>query len=98
MTLPAFFALAGCLAVSAHSDRVTAGDLAPATPALASLPADTVVAWAPAPGAQRLFSAAELKHLAERLGAAEPAPVGDVCVERRVEPLDAARVLTELRS
>jgi flagella basal body P-ring formation protein FlgA len=65
---------------------------------LASLPAETVVAWAPAPGAQRLFSAAELKHLAERLGAAGPAPVGDVCVERRVEPLDAARVLTALRS
>ncbi|MBZ5723565.1 MAG: flagellar basal body P-ring formation chaperone FlgA [Acidobacteriia bacterium] len=93
----ASFALAGCLAVGAGADRIVAGDLAPAFPALAAVAADTPVALAPAPGVPRVFHAPELRLLAVRLGVA-PAPESDVCVARKVAPLDPARLLDAMRS
>ena len=88
--------LAACLAVSATSDQVVARDLAASIPEFARVPPDTVVGWAPAPGVQRVFHAAELRRMGTRLGISA-APRTDVCVERPVAPLDPARVLAILR-
>lgn len=90
------FALAGCLAVSAGSDHILAGDLAPAFPALTAIAADAPVAWAPVPGVPRIFPVAELRRLATRFGVA-PAPETELCVARRVALLDPARLLEVMR-
>lgn len=89
--------LAACLAVSAVSDQIRAGDLAPASPAFAALDPGTVVGWAPAPGVRRVFGVAELRRMAARLGAA-PAPQAELCVERPVAPLDRGRILAALET
>jgi len=94
--LAATLAGAACLAVNPASDRVVAADLAPASAAFSILAPDTVVAWAPAPGVERVFRVAELRRLAARLGAT-PAPEKDLCVTRPVAPLDGARILAALR-
>ncbi len=91
----ASIALAACVAIPAASDSIVAGDVAASIPAFATLPADTVLGWAPAPGVRRVFRAAELGRLAARLGMAA-APEGDLCVERPVAPLDEARVRAAL--
>ena len=90
------FALAGCLAVSPHSDRIRAADLAPAFPAMSELPAETVIAPSPAPGVARVFPNAELRMLAARfrLSAAPPQPF---CVEQPVAPLSPARLQEALQ-
>lgn len=89
--------LAACLAVSAASDHVRAGDLAEASPAFAALDPDTVIGWAPAPGVQRVFSAVDLRRVAARLGAPDE-PQADLCVERKSAPLDPARLHAVLQS
>jgi flagella basal body P-ring formation protein FlgA len=91
----AAFAMAGCLAVSAGSDRIVAGDLAPAFPALSAVPADTAIAPAPAPGVSRRFSLAELNMLAARFQVM-PA-TQELCIERPVAPLTPARLLEAMR-
>lgn len=90
-------ALAVCVAVSAVSDQIRAGDLAAASGAFATLDPAMVAGWAPAPGVRRVFPVAELRRIAARLGALA-VPDTDLCVERTVTPLDAARVLSALRS
>lgn len=87
----ALFAMAACLPVSPASDFVLARDLAPKLPGFASLPPETRMGLAPAPGVQRVFRAAELRRLAARwrVEVAEP----EVCVERPVNPLDIGRLL-----
>ena len=92
----AVVALAACLAVPAASDRIAAGDLAAACPALATLDPTTIIGWAPAPGVPRVFPVAELRRIAARLGAAGVPETG-VCVERKAVPLDAARLLAALQ-
>jgi flagella basal body P-ring formation protein FlgA len=97
MILPVAFALS-CLAVAPGSDRILARDLAAAFPALSSVPPDTEIALAPAPGVARVFRAPDLRLLAARfqLGPAAGAE-GPICVERPVAPLDAPRLLTAMR-
>jgi flagella basal body P-ring formation protein FlgA len=85
-----------CLAVNAGSDRILAGDLAAAIPGLTAPAPEIPVAFAPAPGAQRIFRVAELRRMAARFGwTGEPA--ADVCVERPVWPPDPARFLAAMR-
>jgi flagella basal body P-ring formation protein FlgA len=85
-------ALAVCVAVSAASDRIVAGDLAPVSPAFAALAPDAMIGWAPGPGVRRDFPVAELRRVATRLGA--PAlPETGACFERTVTPLDPSRIL-----
>jgi hypothetical protein len=96
MTLLAAFALAGCVAIGAGSDRVLLRDLAPAFPDVAAEAMDTPVALAPSPGVQRNFDLAELRRLAARLKLADP--VREVCVTRRAAALDAVRVLEALHA
>src|SRR5438477_526330 len=59
----AAFALAGCLAVPAGSDQISAGDLAAAFPAWGSIAPTAALALAPAPGAQRVLHIPELRAL-----------------------------------
>src|SRR5579872_6657454 len=89
-------ALAACLAVPAVSDQIRAADLAPASPAFAALDPAAVVGWAPAPGVQRVFPAAELRRIAARLGA-PGLPETGLCVERKAAPLDPARVVAAIQ-
>jgi len=92
----AAIAAASCLAVSAGSDQILAGDLAAAIPGLTAPVPGIPVALAPAPGVQRVFHVAELRRMAERLGwMGEPA--GDVCVERSVSSPDPSRFLAAMR-
>ena len=89
-------ALAACLAVPAVSDQIRAADLAPASRAFAELDPAAVVGWAPAPGVQRVFPVAELRRIAARLRT--PAvPETSLCVERKVAPLEPARVVAAIQ-
>jgi flagella basal body P-ring formation protein FlgA len=97
MTPLLLFAIsAGCLKVAAPADQVTAGDLAAALPLFGRAPAEAAVGYAPSPGAQRIFGAAELDRIAVRLGLAGE-PARSLCVERAVEPLDPGRLLEAMR-
>jgi flagella basal body P-ring formation protein FlgA len=90
------FALAGCLVVGAGSDRVLAGDLAAASPEWATVPAETPLALAPAPGVQRVFRLLELRRMAERWSLAT-VPDREICVTRPVAVITAARLLAALQ-
>ncbi|MGD0499711.1 MAG: flagellar basal body P-ring formation chaperone FlgA [Bryobacteraceae bacterium] len=92
----ASIALAGCLTIGAGSDRVLAGDLAREVPAFAAVAPDTPLAPAPLGGAQRIFRAAELRYMALRMGLPS-VPDQDVCVERRMTPLDPEKLLEIMR-
>jgi flagella basal body P-ring formation protein FlgA len=99
MTIP-LLAAAACLLVPPTAERITAGDLAPRLPLFAAVPAESALAFAPAPGARRILRAAELERLAAKLrapGAAAGKVEEDVCVERAAEPLDAARLLAAMQ-
>jgi flagella basal body P-ring formation protein FlgA len=92
----AAFALAGCLAAAAGSDRILAGDLAPADPVFGAIAPDTEVALTPAPGVTRVFGAAELQRLALRLRL-PAAPETEICVERPVAAPDPEKLLAAMR-
>src|SRR4051812_12834707 len=96
MSTAAAVALAGCLAVGTASDHITAGDLAPAFAAMATLAPETVVALAPSPGVMRVFHAPELRALAARFHLSKT-PEGDICAARPVAPLDPAGLLEAMK-
>lgn len=88
-------AVAGCIAVA--GDRILARDMTQAWPAFAAVPEETALGYAPAPGARRLYGAAELARTAARFGIAAAAP-GAVCFERPMRPLEATHVLAAMRA
>ena len=92
----AAFALAGCLAVSAGSDQILAGDLAAGLPLWAAVAPATPLGLAPAPGVQRVFRLLELRRLAERFNLS-PAPDREVCVTRPVAVCTAGRLLAAMQ-
>jgi flagella basal body P-ring formation protein FlgA len=93
----AAYALAGCLAVGASSDRILAADLAAGFPEWAVVPAETPLALAPAPGVQRVFRVLELRRLAARWSLST-VPDREICVNRPVAVLTAARLLAAMQS
>jgi flagella basal body P-ring formation protein FlgA len=93
----AAFALAGCLAVGAGSDRILAGDLAAGFPEWAAVPAETPLGLAPAPGVQRVFRVLELRRLAERWSLST-VPDREICVTRPVAVLTAGRLLAAMQN
>jgi flagella basal body P-ring formation protein FlgA len=95
MMLPALL-LAAAACIPVEGDRILAADLAPALPALAALPADTPLAYAPVPGVRRVLLPAELRRLGARHGV-ELRAAPELCVERPMETLDRERVLAALR-
>jgi flagella basal body P-ring formation protein FlgA len=87
-------ALSVCFPVT--GERILMRDLAAALPAFADADAEQIIGFAPAPGAQRRFSAGELNRLAASNGV-----VGEstgVCFERKLTPLTKDRVLVALRA
>jgi flagella basal body P-ring formation protein FlgA len=96
MILLAAFAMAGCVAVGAGSDHVTAGDVAPALSGFAEIAPETPLALAPAPGVVRVFHAPELRRIAARIHATA-GEASEVCVTRPVAPLDPVRLADAMR-
>jgi len=92
----AAFALAVCLAVQTTSDHILAGDLAATYPEWSSVPPDTPLALAPAPGVRRIIGVAELRRMAQhwKLGIA---PEGEICVTRPAAPVGPERMLSAMR-
>jgi flagella basal body P-ring formation protein FlgA len=96
MTSVAALAAAACLAVGADRDEILVRDIAAAFSAAGSLPLESVVALAPAPGIQRRFELAELRRIALRLKL--PEPERETCVERRAAPLQPSRIVEAMRA
>jgi flagella basal body P-ring formation protein FlgA len=71
-------ALAGCVPVTGN--RILGRDLALADPTFAALPATLAVGFAPAPGAKRVYAAAELQRIARANGIQATSPE-NVCFE-----------------
>jgi flagella basal body P-ring formation protein FlgA len=92
----ATFALGTCLAVGAASDQVLAGDLASIAPEWSSIPPETPLSLAPAPGVQRVFRLPELRRLALRWNLTS-LPERELCVTRPVARLDPAVLLAAMR-
>jgi flagella basal body P-ring formation protein FlgA len=88
--------LAGCLTVTAGSDRILMRDLAAALPSLAGVTPDAPVALAPAPGVRRIFRVAELERVYARLHLAA-APEREVCFERAMAAPEQARLLLAMQ-
>jgi len=94
MIVPVLVA-AACVSISgAH---ITAGDLARAVPGFAPPDAAVIVAWAPLPGAVRVFRPAELQRLLKPLDPAATVPPSGVCFELPVAPLSEASVVEAMR-
>jgi len=86
-------AISACLPV--EGDRIRLHDLAAAIPAFAGGDEEESIAFAPAPGVQRRFSAGELSRLAARRRISTS--IEPVCFERRLTSLTREQVLTALR-
>jgi len=96
MTPLTTLAMATCVAIGPASDQGLLRDIAPAFGASEGLPLDSVIALAPAPGVERRFEIAELRHIAARLKI--PDPQREICISRPVAALDGTRVMGALRS
>lgn len=86
-------AAGSCLPV--EGDRILIADLVAAIPEFAQSDQKESIGFAPAPGAQRRYSAGELSRLAVRKGVT--AAIEPVCFERKLEALTKERVLAALR-
>ena len=94
LVLPCAFRVLACQ--EAPGERVLARDLAPAIPGFESVPPETDLGAAPAVGSRRVFEAAELARLGQKLGVRIlPDPV---CVQRASQSLTAERLLPLLRA
>jgi flagella basal body P-ring formation protein FlgA len=96
MMFLASFAIAGCLALPAGAERVTAADLAPAFAGLESVPPTTALSFAPEPGLERVFRIPELLRIAAQFHLAA-APEDEICVARTVAPLESAKLLAAMQ-
>src|SRR5205814_4782757 len=96
MALHLLFGLAVSACFPATGDRILMRDLTAAIPAFAVADAEQIIGFAPAPGAQRRFSAGEISRLA---GSNEIAiDAAGVCFERKLTPLTKEQVMTALRA
>jgi flagella basal body P-ring formation protein FlgA len=90
------FAIVVPTCTTVAGDRITAGDLARTVPGFSSLAPETPLAYAPVPGARRIFRAAEVGRLAERYKVPLEA-FGEVCFERVMEVLKPEGVVDAMR-
>ena len=88
-------ALPACVPV--NGERVRAGDLAQAEPVFAAVAPDKEIAFAPAPGARRIFSIRELSALAAELHVPLPTLATDICVQSVGQVLQMSELDTALR-
>src|SRR4051812_36225942 len=84
-----------CVCLPVEGDRILMRDLAAGVPAFASSDPTESIGFAPAPGAQRRFSAGELRRLAARIGV--DAAIEPVCFERRLSELTREQALAAIR-
>lgn len=89
--------LVAAVCASVSGAHITAGDLAKAVPGFAPSNPAAVVAWAPLPGATRVFYPAELKRLLAPLDPSASAPRDGICFEVPVAPLSGEAVLEAMR-
>jgi len=89
-------AAADCVPVAA--DRITVGDLARAAAVFGAAPASDVLAYAPAPGVRRSFSAADLRRWARRYAVNETQLPAGVCFEWPVAAPSRIAVIKALRA
>jgi flagella basal body P-ring formation protein FlgA len=80
-----------------EGERIFARDLAVAIPAFGALVPQLPVAFAPAPGSQRIMHAAELVSLARRYSI-ELTTVEDLCFEWPMQPLEKAAAMEAMRA
>jgi flagella basal body P-ring formation protein FlgA len=85
MSLVALLLAAACWPVA--GDHILGRDVAAAVPALAALPPEDLIGLAPAPGAWRTFSAAELQRLAHQHAIDSTHIAQAVCFEIPMEAL-----------
>jgi flagella basal body P-ring formation protein FlgA len=71
-------------------DWLTGRDLAAAVPALAVLPPDLKVSYAPVPGLERVFHPDELRRLAQAHGLLDPRLTANICFAWPLAPLTTA--------
>ena len=96
MALNLLFGLAISACFPVTGERILMRDLTAAVPAFAIADGEQIIGFAPAPGAQRRFSAGELSRLAASNGVVIEA--AGVCFERKLAPLTQEQVLTALRA
>src|ERR1700761_2518903 len=92
MMLLATFAAAACLTLPPGASNITAADLH-----LEGVAPETVLSYAPMPGSQRVFHIPELQAIATRFRLNTTFD-DDICVERAMKPLDAAKVTAAMQS
>jgi flagella basal body P-ring formation protein FlgA len=95
LSVSAGLVLAGCLPITGGS--IVGRDLAMADARFAALPATMTVGFPPAPGAQRVYSAADLGHIA-RANGIQAADFGAICFELQMRRFAEADALTAMRS
>ncbi|HZU27427.1 MAG TPA: flagellar basal body P-ring formation chaperone FlgA [Bryobacteraceae bacterium] len=93
------FALTGpapkCQYIAA--ERIFARDLAPSVPEFAKLPPDVPLGYAPTPGQQKIFSAAELRRMAKNSGLEIAGSPDDLCFEWKMRPVMKDEMLAAMR-
>lgn len=94
LSLSASLLPAACLPVT--GGRILGGDLARADARFATLPATLTVGFPPGPGAQRVYSAADLQHIA-RANGIPAADFGAVCFELPMRRFAEADALAAMR-
>ena len=93
MSVSAGLGCGTCLPIT--GGRILGRDLAMADARFAALPATLTVGFPPMPGAQRIYTAADLQHLA-RVNGIQPAGFTDICFElpmRRLAEADASAAM-----
>jgi flagellar basal body P-ring formation protein FlgA len=99
MALHLLFGLIIGACVPVTGERILMRDLAAALPAFALADAEHIIGFAPAPGAQRRFSAGDVNRLAASNGViSEAGEVAAVCFERKLTPLTKEQVIAALRA
>jgi len=86
---------AGCLPIT--EGRILGRDLAMADARFATLPATMTVGFAPSPGVQRAYTAADLKHMA-RANGIQAADFSAICFELPMHRFAEADARTAMRS
>jgi flagella basal body P-ring formation protein FlgA len=90
----AILLLQTCLTVP--GDRILARDLAPGLPALAAVPPETFLGYAPLPGVERRLTRKDLERVLGP-GASSTVLPSSVCVVRNGQPMNGEQILLAMR-
>ena len=79
-----------------NNDHIFGADLSRVLPAIAGIPADTIIGYSPAPGSRRILQFPELKRLGARYGIPVP-PGSQACFEWKTELITEDMVHNAIR-